>query len=223
MSLEITMKKIKFLSVHREIAVPEPTPSSKNIPSWFRQLDGVIGGMETVKKCMPFLDAMMSGYTIPLPADVHFDKNGVTHNSHLDLVSTHAKEQLSGLDLPKEYNEQPFKWNNSFVAKTPKGYSTLFIHPMNRIDLPFYSLGGVVDTDKFPVAVNFPFFIKKDFEGIIEAGTPIIQAIPFKREDWKMVLDEVKPGHIPADFLNERLNPPFNFYKRKYWSRKKYI
>lgn len=219
----ITLKKIKFLAVHKEIDVLPPTPASKHIPSWFRQIDGVINGIETVKKCMPFLDAMMSGYTISLPADVYFDSERVTHNSHIDLVSTHDKSQLDGLELPAEYKDQPFKWNNSFVAKTPKGYSTLFIHPINRIDLPFFSLAGVVETDKFPVAVNFPFFVKKDFEGIIEAGTPIIQAIPFKREDWKMDLDEIKNGQIPIDFFNSRLNPPFNYYKRKFWVRKKYI
>ena len=108
------------------------------------------------------------------------------------------------------------------MLKTPKGYSTLFIHPMNQIDLPFYSLGGIVDTDTYPVPVNFPFFVKKSFSGIIYADTPIIQAIPFKREAWESSIDEMKPNSIPIDFENSRLNPPFNYYKRKYWKRKRY-
>jgi hypothetical protein len=93
---------------------------------------------------------------------------------------------------------------------------------MNQIDLPFYSLGAVVDTDSHPVPVNFPFFVKKNFTGLLPAGTPIIQAIPFKREDWEMSIDEAKPGYIPMDFENSRMNPPFNYYKRKYWKRKRY-
>jgi hypothetical protein len=216
------MKKIKFYSNAKEYDLPEPSPSSKRIPGWYREQDGVINGMETIKKCIPVLDGFLSGYTITSHSDVFFNKNGVVSNSELSIVETHDKSQIANFNVPAEYNDQPFKWINYFTLKTPRGYSTLFIHPMNQIDLPFYSLGGIVDTDKHPVPVNFPFFIKKDFEGIIRGNTPIIQAIPFKREDWKMSLDEAKPGMVPIDFENSRLNPPFNYYKRKFWTRKKF-
>ena len=43
----------------------------------------------------------------------------------------------------------------------------------------------MVDTDKYPIPVHFPFLLKKNFEGLIKQGTPIIQVIPFKRESWK--------------------------------------
>ena len=33
--------------------------------------------------------------------------------------------------------------------------------------------------------INFPFFIKEGFTGLIPYGTPIVQIIPFKRDDWK--------------------------------------
>jgi hypothetical protein len=56
---------------------------------------------------------------------------------------------------------------------------------MYRDDLPFYSLPSIVDTDRHPAPVNFPFFLRKDFTGILESGTPIMQIIPFKREEWK--------------------------------------
>lgn len=216
------MKKIKFYATAKEYNLPEPGPSSRRIPTWYRDLDGVIDGVETIKKCMPVLDGFLSGYTIVSPVDIHFDENGVTTNSEIPVLETHDKLQIEGFRVPEEYHAQPFKWINYFTLKTPKGYSTLFVHPMNQIDLPFYSLGGIVDTDKHPVPVNFPFFIKKSFSGIIRANTPIIQAIPFKREDWTHSIDEEKPGMVPIDFHNSRVNPPFNYYKRKYWSKKKY-
>ena len=215
-------KKIKFYSAMPDYNLPEPGPSSKKIPSWYREMDGVTDGIETIKKCVPFLDGFLGGYTITSPADVYFDKNGLIQNTEFSVVDTHDKVQIAGFDLPDEYNGQPFKWINNFVLKTPKGYSTLFIHPMNQIGLPFYSLGGIVDTDTYPVPVNFPFFIRKDFEGIIKADTPIIQAIPFKRDDWEMSIDELKQGMIPIDFNNSRLSPPFAYYKRKFWKRKRY-
>jgi hypothetical protein len=31
--------------------------------------------------------------------------------------------------------------------------------------------------------------LQSDWEGIVEAGTPIAQVIPFKRESWKSELD----------------------------------
>lgn len=216
------LKKIKFFATASGYNLPDPSPASKNIPEWYRDLDGVVDGIESIKKCVPFLDGFLSGYVITSPASVYFGKEGVLESSEIKVVDAHDKKQIHGFEVPKEYNDQPLKWINYFTLKTPKGYSTLFIHPMNQIDLPFYSIGAVVDTDKHPVPVNFPFFIKKDFEGIIHEGTPIIQAIPFKREDWKMSIDDEKPGMVPIDFNNSRLSPPFNYYKRKFWSRKRY-
>jgi hypothetical protein len=67
--------------------------------------------------------------------------------------------------------------------------------------------------------INFPFFLKKDFNGIIKAGTPIIQAIPFKRETWDMeVIDSGKPYKYDHDYAN--LDAPLAWYKRVSWNKK---
>jgi hypothetical protein len=66
--------------------------------------------------------------------------------------------------------------------------------PVMRDDLPFYCIPAIVDTDKHPSPVNFPFFIKKGFEGIIDYNTPIIQMIPFKRESWSHKILEADEG-----------------------------
>jgi hypothetical protein len=63
--------------------------------------------------------------------------------------------------------------------------------------------------------------IKKDFVGIIPAGTPIAQAIPVKREDWSSGVDDSLGYQRPA-FTATMHNPPFNYYKRHFWTRKKY-
>jgi hypothetical protein len=216
------MKKIKFSTTIPNIEIPVPQPAYKMIPEWFRKLPGVVKGIETIKKCVPVLDTMTSGYMIVLAADVYFDGTGLQQVSKTEVVTTHDKLQLGEFVPPeKEYNPQPFKWINFFHTKTPKGYSTIFTHPLNRIDLPFYSLTGVVDTDKHPVPVNFPFFVKKDFVGVIPAGTPIIQAIPFKRNNWEHSVEENIPRKIPMWWYSHT-NPPFNLYKRMSWSKKTY-
>lgn len=214
-------KKFKFQTTDATYDFVPPMPSSRATPTWFRSMPGVYEGVETIKKCVPFLDSFTVGYTITSTADVYFNGKDFEFNTVFPVISLHTKEQTKEIPLSKEFLDQPFKWINVFGQKTPKGYSTLFVHPMNRIDLPFFSLGAVVDTDSFNVPVNFPFFMKKGFEGIIPAGTPIIQAIPFKREDWEIEVDTINSFEMPKDYFNHA-NPPFNYYKRKYWTRKRY-
>lgn len=216
------MKKIKFVSTNVSLLLAKPRPASKEIPNWYREIDRVVNGEQTIKQCMPFLDAFTAGYTIVLAADVHFSKDGYQEISKIPMVAMHNKSQIGEFTLPKEYNDQPYKWLNYFLTKTPRGYSSLITHPVNRPDLPFYTITGVVETDTFPVPVNFPFFIREDFEGIIPEGTPIAQIIPFKRIDWKSEVDDTNQSNPPMSFFNKIFNPPFGYYKRTFWKRKKY-
>lgn len=214
-------KKIKFLSTDIGTGLNHPQPASRFLPQWFRKLGGVNNGIETVKKCMPFLDTVTSGYMITLAADVYFDGSGLQQISTKEMVLTHDKSQIDGMPIPPEYSEQPYKWINYFLTKTPKGYSTMFVHPLNRTDLPFYTLSGIVETDKFGLPINFPFFIRQDFRGVIPAGTPIVQLLPFKRSDWKSEVEDTKEAKLPS-YRHTMHNPPFGFYKKNFWSRKKY-
>lgn len=216
------MKKIRFQSIDSNLFFSLPKLASKIMPSWYKDIDRVDDGVLTIKSCMPFLDSMTSGYLFTLAADVYF-KNGVFQEPAIvKIIDAHTKQQIGNFEVPEEYNKQPFKWINYFVVKTPKGYSSLITHPLNRIDLPFYTLSGIVETDTFPAPINFPFFMKDNFEGIIKEGTPIAQIIPFKRSDWKSnIIDDVS-YKIPSSYMNNVFNPPFNFYKKNFWKRKKY-
>ena len=61
----------------------------------------------------------------------------------------------------------------------------MITHPLNRNDLPFITISGIVDGN-FAISAdgNVPFYIKNNFEGIIPQGTPIAQLIPFYRQNW---------------------------------------
>ncbi len=64
--------KIKFHQV-RELPEPieKPYPGLRNLPDWFKNLSNkTTGDFKTVKKCPPFLDAMSTGYIIPVPMDL---------------------------------------------------------------------------------------------------------------------------------------------------------
>lgn len=216
-------KKIVFHSDKTNFDILRPFPTSKAVPNWWRKMSRVVDGVETVKTCVPFLDSLTIGYTIPLPADVFWndEMKDFTTPAKFQLNSDHMPIQTAGVDIPDIYDPQPHKWLNSWHIRTPPGYSTLFVHPMNRMDLPFHSFSGVVDTDKHNLVINFPFVLRKDFRGIIPAGTPIIQAIPFKRDDWE---SEVKDSGEPYKYAKgfEVFGPPFSWYKRSSWNKKKF-
>lgn len=222
--MKIKNNKITFHSTRTDLEILQPVPSTKNVPSWYRKMPGVKDGVQTIKKCVPFLDSLSMGYHIPLPSDVYWnsEERAGLSNAKASMYSDHFAVQSDEVVLPSEFDPQPHKWSNYWHIKTPKGYSTLFIHPLNRLDLPFYSMSGVVDTDSHPLIINFPFFIRKDFEGIIEAGTPMIQAIPFKRDKWySEILDQY--GSYQGDYMShEVMEAPFGWYKRKHWFRKEY-
>ena len=217
-------KRIFFHSDKPQLDIIKPYPASKAIPEWFRTMPGVSNDkVATVKKCIPFLDSMTSGYIIALPVDVTWDDSAKMFKSasKFEVVSRHHPSQTEDVSLGAEFLEIPFKWINSFYVKTPRGYSCLFVHPLNREDLPFHSISGVVDTDKHPTIINFPFVMKKGFRGVIPVGTPLIQVIPFKRDDWSStVKDTGEAFNYPL--THEIDAPPFNWYKRKWWSRKRY-
>jgi hypothetical protein len=218
----MSTKKIVFHSQRPDLDIPKPVPASRLVPEWYRSMPGVRDGIETLKKCIPVLDSLTAGYIFTLPADVWYSKENkkIISNAVAPINSDHMLEQTEEVILPEEFDAQPHKWINYWHIKTPKGYSTLFIHPLNREDLPFRSFTGIVDTDKHPLVINFPFFMRKDFDGMIPEGTPIIQAIPFKRDSWdnKVIDDFGNPYKFEYDY--EHLDAPLAWYKRKTWIKK---
>jgi len=114
------------------------------------------------------------------------------------------------------------KWINPWSIKTPKGYSVLFTQPMHR-ESPFTILDGIVDTDSYNAPVNFPFVLNDwDFEGLIPAGTPMAQVIPFKRDSWQMEIgkeEDFKAQNKTTAFLRTSF---FNSYKNKFRAPKEY-
>jgi hypothetical protein len=97
--------------------------------------------------------------------------------------------------------------------------------PMNRFDLPFLNTTGIVDSDKVHLLGSFPFFIVDGWEGLIQAGTPYLQVLPFKREDWEHRIDTLNQHEMYNQMVNNSKfyrQPDGGVYKSKVWSRRKY-
>ena len=212
-------------------------PSKDSVPEWHKKFPRTIvknnkpllpngGANRTIKACVPFLDSLTAGYMITLPYDIFITKDAsykfnINWNADYTIVESHLASQIPKEMVSKEYEDQAFKWCNPWVIKTPPGWSSLFVHPLNRLDLPFYTLSGLVDTDIYNCApVNLPFFLKKDFEGTIRNGTPIAQVILIKREPWKSVEEEY--SNLEETSTNKLRKFIVDSYKKQFWIRKDY-
>jgi len=197
------MKKvlIKFIaqSQYAFNGSEKPYLASQTLPDWYRQTKHKYLKPETtlpvpsIRGCMPVLDLITAGYIIPLPQDIWVENNSNDDVKPIFRWPDGAAEQLITCQATMQYSNYPFdpaygqtahKLNQDWIVKTAKGWSCMFLHPAYRDDLPFKVLPGLVDTDKYPIAVSIVFFLKKGFEGLIPKGTPLVQVIPFKREKF---------------------------------------
>ncbi len=186
---------IEFLCCPEDKGViAEPVRARTVLPPWYKQLPGIdkahvtaTNDGLTVKRCMPFLDAMSTGWILPLAATVRLEISDggatVTGGWKFDreMVSFHGSRQIVG--NPYE-PRPPMKFHNYWNIRTAKGWSCLFLPPVNRPDAVVEVFTGVVDTDTYTAPVNFPFVaIAADGVYTLEKGTPLVQVIPFRRVD----------------------------------------
>lgn len=221
--------------------VQKPYPAIKNMPNWLNNVPSYYSGQKsvdsysdptsTIKKCMPVIDCMSAGYHIPLPCDVWVSRvvgrNGQKGIDlkwslpHLKLAEPHNMDQLINYSIDPQYEDVLFKWLNPWTIQTPKGWSCLFVPPQYHDDLPFKCFSALVDTDKFPIPVNFPFFLKKGFEGLIPKGTPIIQAIPFKRQKYVATFKKDHSKLLKEWFKAKTIF--FDVYKKFFRAKKEFV
>lgn len=189
--------------------IPPPIPAVQGLPDWFKAMprrafsDTLQLEQMTVKRCPPFIDAMTQGFLIPLATDLRVEDGVLTWDSEIPCAK--VRTNCSPLDFhdSNQVKGSPFFEQDRFVVKfncfwtieLPPGYSLFVTHPINRPDLPFVSLTGLVDADLYrDNYINFPArWCDPDFSGVVPKGTPVVQCIPIKREEWAMRFEEVCP------------------------------
>jgi len=226
------------------IDVPDiyaPQPASRLIPDWYKNTNSYIGENKmpdgngstnaTIKRCMPIFDVLNSGYFLVTHTDLWVtqkaqdiknpDKKSAWFEwPSFEPIAFHSVEQAplhpgtTGTPIPK--------WMNPWGIKTPSGYSTLFIPPVHRDNI-FTALPAVVDTDTYIAPVNIVFVLTDPaFEGLVPAGTPIVQIIPFKREVWEMSIG-TDADLIEQNKISRKLHTKFfDAYKTQFRQIKEY-
>lgn len=220
-------------------------PASHYVPEWYKNITPGVDGEKltfkdgvsnaTIRKCVPFLEAMTAGYIVQLAQDVFISREELIdpstgYQSSIPYYSWGLGGQVAFHDArqapghPGNKSNYPIpKFTSNWSIMTPNGYSCMFIPPMNRDDLPFRIMSGIVDTDTYHTPVNFPFtLVDPNFTGLIKAGTPIAQIIPFKRDKWKMNSGSKKSAQIVDDSIQKLRRLAFHGYKKLFWVKKEF-
>lgn len=222
-----------------DTVLPRPIPAVLGLPDWFKNLPqkafNPSMGEEgpTVKKCPPFIDAMTYGFLIPLAIDLEVRNGEFTWDFALPegLVSEYSHSPIDFHD-PSQAAGTPFfdddrfiiKFNNFWTIEAPPGYSLLFTHPVNRSDLPFTTLTGLVDSDTFHDSpIHFPArWHDAGFNGVLPKGTPVAQCMPVKREIWNADFAELSGEGITRLIeAQEAMGSETGVYRRQFRAPKR--
>jgi hypothetical protein len=184
-----------------EALLPRPIPAVQGLPDWFKSMPQkafstlLHSEQMTLKKCPPFIDAMTYGFLVPLIDDLTIENGtftwqrsvpaGSVTNYSRSPIDFHDNNQVAGTPF---FDDDRFviKFTNFWTFELPPGYSLLITHPINRQDLPFQTLTGLVDVDRYhDNFINFPaHWHDLGFNGVLPKGTPVAQCLPIKRDTW---------------------------------------
>jgi hypothetical protein len=214
--------------------LPPPVPATLGLPNWLKTMPQQaynalnMREQDTVKRCPPFVDAMTSGFLLPLICDLTVEngsirwENEIPPGGALDFprspIGFHDSSQVMGSPL-FEPDRLLIKFNNLWTIEAPEGYAVLFTHPFNRFDLPFTTLSGLVDCDRYRDSwIHFPaHWHDKNFSGVLPKGTPVAQCMAVKRESWvadtaPLTADETQQVHE----LTTTINRESGLYRRQF-------
>jgi|AntDeeMetagen681_2_1112603.scaffolds.fasta_scaffold03902_2 hypothetical protein len=218
---------------------PPPEPANKSLPAWYQMLSSSTDALSghhkksTVKMCMPFGDALKSGWLLKAPTDIEFTNHPDDDRVHASVPSTETDSDnvvtTFPVDQPDREGNSAFLLPNAVIntqweIQTPDGYSALVVPPINRSEERFTSLGLFAETDTETGVFELPILVERT-PVMIEEGDPIAQIIPIKRSTLldDPVIDSYSPdskmGKIKHHF--ERFNDVrVGFYRNELWTPK---
>lgn len=218
--------------------LPRPVAARSVLPNWLRKMPAAafsdLHGQEirTVKQCPPFVDAMAHGFIMPLPCDVTVENSKFSWSWDLPPLSiaAHPRSPLS-FHVPAQVTGTPFhdparaivKFNSFWTIELEAGYSLFATHPVNRADLPFRLLTGLVDSDRFSdVGILFPaVWVDPGFRGVLPAGTPVAQCFPVARDVAELIIEPLSSeAQRRYDKTGAALLSKPGVYRRRYRARR---
>ena len=188
--------------------------------------------VRTAKHCVPFIDALSRGFLVPLAADVTVSDSSFSWSWDMPAlsrsritrapISFHLGEQLAGTPLV-DGDALAVKFNNFWTIETPPGHSLLITHPLNRSDLPFRTVAGIVDCDRYDHGfVHFPAqWTDHTFTGTLHRGTPVAQCFVLPRSATELVFETLRGEHAEIQReTHDAIAAEAGGYRRHYRARR---
>ncbi len=219
--------------------LPRPAAARGLLPDWLRAMPAnahsQIHGRDirTVKQCPPFVDAMAYGVMILLPCDVTVDHGSLSWAWDIpepgDIGSSARAPELpcsrrnSRTRRLRREGQAAIKFNSFWTIEVDPGWSLFATHPVNRDDLPFRTITGLVDADRFhDGGINFPaLWTRPDFSGVLPKGTPVAQCFAVPRTAPELVFESFDAEHQAAyaKTVSEVLATP-GVYRKRFRARR---
>jgi hypothetical protein len=145
-------------------------------------------------------------------------------------TSEHPRAPLS-FHHPAQFPDAPFaregqaalKFNSFWTIELEPGWSLFATHPVNRDDLPFRLISGLVDADRFhDGGINFPaIWTEPEFSGVLPKGTPVVQCFAVPREAPQLEFESFDEPHQAAyaKTVAEVLSTP-GVYRKRFRARR---
>ena len=218
--------------------LPRPIPAKSALPDWLREMAPRMPSavhqrsIRTVKQCPPFVDAMSHGFLLLLPCDVAVRSSQFSWDWALPALavpghpraplSFHVPEQIAGSPLARG-TRSALKFNSFWTIELEPGWSLMAVHPINRDDLPFRLITGLIDADRFnDVGINFPaVWTDPEFDGVLKRGTPFAQCYQVSRETPALVCEPMSDDRQRrCDELTMQIMAGPGVYRRQHRSKR---
>lgn len=206
-------------------------PAKKLIPSWFKKLPNMVeyyNNHGTIKTCPGIVNYLRSGFILRSWLDTIIE----TTDSYIKFSYPNGEappNYLSTMDAMtfnkdvKEYKEYShpvvIKWDLGWYCQAPKGYNLMFAPTQYHPNLNFTTAMGITDT-RIEESLNSPAAWHPTEQFVfIPAGTPVLQVIPFKREEYDYDVVCAKEKDIKREFIKQTrwLQKKCSYFNEEYF------
>lgn len=224
----------KFVSCIQDYSINTPVRAAKDIRPICSDIQKGKPANKRYQICPGITDYANAGYLIVAHTDISIKANSAGMTVKLEGGSGLQTPQEADILAPrpfdfdivnglvnigkvkKDVKKVPLPW----MIEAPAGYSAYVLPAIMHSDFldKIHVYPGVVDYDKFFTA-NFIFSAIKECEFTIPTGTPILQVIFFKREEFNAVCRKATTYERDKYFHN-RIGGAKNWYRRFLHSKK---
>lgn len=196
-------------------------------PEYWKRMPGQASNkQDTVKKCPGIGDWLTSGYIISLWTDVDVVQGGeygpdASLNNGATGAAQHPPYQCQDMLTQKSHHHGSIKLPGTWHIKTSPGWSIMIVPLWYWKDQPWEVMPGIIHSDNHHCEVNLNMILKStESQFTVQAGTPLAQIIPFKRDSVSGVSramdnNDIKRHNIILRMYNWTKNGVTKFYKQK--------